>query len=952
MITQSTLQSAIATIFGTGLSQHARLITLETAQTSDLPETLVVERFSGREAVNELFCFNIEALSVSTQLDLKQFIGEEITLWLLQADGSRRAWHGYCTEAAWLGADGGVARYSLKLEPFLAFLKLRRDSFIFQDKNVQDIVTELLADYSQANFKFEVTQFQTIRPICTQYREDDLAFFTRLLASEGLNWRFEHEQDSDTSSTGNAGKAIAHAKHQLIIFDAKAAKPAMPGGADIRFHGVRATEAEDGINQFGSQRQIQSNAVSVASWDYTQVSAPAAEHASSLNAGELPMLSVYNGSGERYFTNTSDADQHSDLTLQALESFNKTFSGAGAVRQLTAGHAFHLTQHEHYPLGTNEFTVLWVEHDAANNLDASVATLSTLNNLERGTYRNRFSSVRESVPLVPSAMVNRRAPTATGAQVALVVGMENAPLTTERDHRIKIQFAWQRGNKPNTGGLTETGAAGKQDDHGNAPNNETSGTWVRVAETLAGPNWGTVFTPRIGSEVLVDFIEGDMDRPVIVAQLFNGSDLPPYSAGVDSGVNHAGVLSGLHSHNLDGAGEGYNQWVVDDSQNQLRMRLATSTAASQLNLGYLVSQSPDSAHRGSYRGNGFELRTDAWGVVRAGAGLLVSTSARNAQGTSVASTQLDASEAIAQLKGAAELSKVLCEAATHQSALSSKAANKGHADLITSIDPAQKGHYAGSVNGQTAQKSVSGTKSLDAAQPVEQFATPVVLLDSPTSINFATPASTVMFAGEQIQWTSQSDMHLAAAHTVAGVSGNATSLFTHAGGIQAFAANGPVSLQAHTDQLEILADKAVTLISVNDKIEIMANTKITLQAGQSSITLDGGNITFACPGTFSVKGANHPFGGGGSKAAELGILPNLLVNAGLAGNLDSGENLFDEAFVVLDPNGNPMGALPYSIKSAGGKYFAETDTEGNSLRTGTVASEPVTFALQWHEVSL
>ena len=416
----------------------------------------------------------------------------------------------------------------------------------------------------------------------------------------------------------------------------------------------------------------------------------------------------------------------------------------------------------------------------------------------------------------------------------------------------------------------------------------------------------------------MDFIEGDVDRPVIVAQLFNGSDLPPYSAGVDSGVNHAGVLSGLHSHNLDGAGERYNQWVVDDSQNQLRMRLATSTAASQLNLGYLVSQSPDSAHRGSYRGNGFELRTDAWGVVRAGAGLLVSTSARNAQGTSVASTQLDVAEAVAQLKGAAELSKVLCDAAAHQTALSSKAANKGHSDFIAAIDPAQKGQYGGAVNGQTAQKSVSGAKDLDAAQPVEQFATPVVLLDSPTSINLASPASTVMFAGEQLQWTSQSDMHLAAAHTVAGVSGNATSLFTHAGGIQAIAANGPVSLQAHTDQLEILADKAVTVISVNDKIEIKANTKITLQAGQSSITLDGGNITFACPGTFSVKGANHPFGGGGSNSAMLGELPTgqatIPIGNILPDNPEYGIELDVGSFFKNDPQ---LEAAQYEIWSQG-----------------------------------
>jgi type VI secretion system secreted protein VgrG len=119
-------------------------------------------------------------------------------------------------------------------------------------------------------------------------------------------------------------------------------------------------------------------------------------------------------------------------------------------------------------------------------------------------------------------------------------------------------------------------------------------------------------------------------------------------------------------------------------------------------------------------------------------------------------------------------------------------------------------------------------------------------------------------------------MHMAAAFTVASVSANATGLFTHAGGIQAIAANGPVSLQAHTDQLEILADKAITVVSVNDVIEIKANQKIVLQAGQSSVTLEGGNITFACPGNFTVKGGQHAFSSAAQNTAKLSNLPGEL----------------------------------------------------------------------------
>ncbi|MES2048571.1 MAG: type VI secretion system Vgr family protein [Pseudomonadota bacterium] len=501
------------------LSQHARLITMETAQGSDLPDSLVVEGFTGREAINELFTFNIDALSLSTSVDLKQFIGEEITLRLLQADGSRRAWHGFCTEAMWLGSDGGMARYRLRLESFLSFLVLRRDAFIFQDKDARQIVTELMVDYPQANFKWDVTRKLQSRAICTQYRETDLEFFTRLLAQDGLSWRFEHEQDGTDANA--AGKTSTHAKHQLIIFDAQAIAPDMLGASGtntLRYHAVRATECSDSINQFSATRQVQSNAVSLSSWDFVSVGAPASEQISSLAQGDLPELVSYDGAAERRYADCGDANAQNELHLQAHEAGNKYFSGAGAVRQLAAGHTFSLSQHAHYAPGNDTFTVLAVDHAATNNFDTGIARLLKLSDLERGTYRNHFICLRDVVPIVPGLSALRRSPLALGAQVALVVGLEGAPLTTERDHRIKVQFPWQRGHAPMSGGATDTGTLTAPES--NAPGDETSGTWVRVSEALSGANWGSNFTPRVGTEVLVDFIEADMDRPVIVACLY------------------------------------------------------------------------------------------------------------------------------------------------------------------------------------------------------------------------------------------------------------------------------------------------------------------------------------------------------------------------------------------------------------------------------------------------
>jgi type VI secretion system secreted protein VgrG len=300
----------------------------------------------------------------------------------------------------------------------------------------------------------------------------------------------------------------------------------------------------------------------------------------------------------------------------------------------------------------------------------------------------------------------------------------------------------------------------------------------------------------------------------------------------------------------------------------------------------------------------------------------------------VASTQLDVAEAVSLFKGAQDLGKRLTDAAGQQHALFSKDAAKAQADFIDLIDPKAKGKHAGAVNGQDAVKAKSGARELDAAQPVEKFGAPIVLMEAPASINWATPASTVIFAGQQLQWTTQSDLHMTAAHTVSSVAANAANLFTHSGGIQAIAGNGPVSLQAHTDQLEILADKAITVISVNDCIQIRANKAITLQAGQSSITLEGGDITFACPGNFTVKGGQHTFDSGSSQTVKSKPLP------------DTRLKLFDEAFILRNSQTKePLPNHPYRIKRQDGTYEEGiTDDKG---QTHIVRSEsPESLAIE------
>ena len=843
------------------LSEQARLIKLQLPASAP-QNAVVVERLTGTEGLNELFEFTIDTLATSSEFDPFALIGEELSLRLLLANGSFRTWHGYLTAVDALGGDGGLARYRLHLQPWLAALGLRRDSFVYAAKHVQDIVSEVFADHTTASFSFEVTQEMPVRPTCVQYRESDLAFVLRLLAEEGLSFRFEHEQQQQSTGSGSGNTTPSH--HRLVIFD-RAATPPDCALSQIRFHRVGATEATDAITAWSSRRQVTTNAVMRNAWDASVLQAPTGAVQSALAMGDVPVLEHYDGAGAQRYADSATAARRAEQQLVAFESRIKRYGAAGSVRQLGAGERFTLTQHDRYD--GRKFLALRVRHEAANNLGAQAAQVLEAGELEKGSYRNSFEVQPAEAQVVP---LWRPKPTAPEAMVALVVGGDDneAPTAvhTQRDHRVQVRFHWQAqraGQQQSTGsGQGSLVAAGRH-----ASNRQS--VWLRVAAPVAGPNWGAHHLPRVGSEVLVSFIEGDIDRPVVAQQLYNGQDLPPWSAGTDSSANHAGVLSGWHSRALDGSG--YNQWIVDDAPGQVRTRLASSHAASQLNLGHLNAQSPDESSRGAWRGSGAELRSDAWVATRAGEGLLISTLAQERAAGSVQ----DTTSVRGQLAGALREAQKLSDAAGGAKALALSATALLQ-PLIDDIDPQKNGHYPDNVNGQDAHepKGGEGAGSREGQDPAPAFARPLMVLDAAMSLNMATPASATVYAGEAIHWTAQAQAHIAAGKTVSFAAAKSMGLYSHEGGIQVIAQDGPVSVQAHTDELEWLAKEGFTVTSSNDEIHVLAQQKITLKGGQTSIELDGMNITLKMPGLLDVKGTSKSFVGPGRGSVELPQLPS------------------------------------------------------------------------------
>lgn len=889
------------------LSQHDRLLELDCA----LPGgTLIPRRARIAEAVNAPFLIELHALSPSAELDVAGLIGSQVSLRLLQADGSRRAWHAYVLEAAGLGADGGLAAYRFRLGSWLDFLRLRRDSFVFQDKTALQIVEEVFADLPCANWRVAVTDTLRTRSLCIQYRESDFDFVTRLLAEEGLSYHFEH---ADSVNLANGG---AKAGHCLVIQDGTAARDSI--GA-VRFAGNRDTAERgvrvDTITRFAAAAAARTNAIARGSWDYQRVAGVSASDDSASAAPNVPRLEHYDGSGAYRYESGDHAARAARLALQAHEQQMRRFEAQGQVRAMLPGRSFVLVEHASLD---DAYLVLGVEHDIVNNLGSRASRVMADPALEHGIYRNRLQAQPADVPVLPHAA---RRPTAPGLQTAVVVGLDGEAQTTERDLRVKLQFHWQRGATPNAGGLGHD--TNSVDAQGNAPGNEASGTWVRVSQRAAGANWGEVFVPRIGTEVLVDFVEGDIDRPMVVGQLYNGADTPPFAAGVDSGVNHAGVISGVHSPTLDGSG--FNEWTIDDSTGQLRMRLLTSYANTELGLGHLVQQAAAQAQRGATRGAGFELNTQGWGSVRAAQGLMVSTTSRPGTYGSAESTQMDAAEAVARLNAAHELAERLNDVAQTMKAQGLNAHAKSVPDLIASIDPHQQGKFDGSVNGHEAKKADDSGQLTDA---VERPSQPTVTLDTPSAFAAISEGPIASFAGQDQAWVAQGDWHDTAAHTMSIVAGQTASWYAHDNGIQAKAAHGPVSLRAHTDKLEILADSHVQVASVNGEITIQAKSRIELVGGDSSITLDGSNITFKTPGTFTVKAATHAWEGAAGSAANVPPLP-----AGAIGMRPSSVQL-DHRY--HDDEGVANAAYELLL-SDGSKRTGKLDANGRASVDGLIA---------------
>lgn len=782
-------------------SQKHRLIKLAVQTQSE--HELLLDSFGGREAVSELFSFDLALLSRDPLLELKTLIGQPTLLEVELADGARRCIHGHITGFNHLKNDGGLSYYSATLSPWFWYLSQRVDSRIFQDLTVVDVLHKVFSHYGAlAKFRFDLVQDVPLRThsCITQFNETDEHFARRLLEQEGLLFYFEHSAQSHTLVVRNESDKLAPLEQQPVI----------------QYHQNSIPATADTISEWTAQRQQQSGAISVPSFDYKQ--AEQWEHVDTglLNsASDSVRLERYEFLGQYNAGGRAEATNRVGSRRDALHAQGKTFRGVSNCRAMVPGYTFTLTQHPRHdpsqansgsnqrePGATvNEFLLLSVQHQGHNNYLTEA----------EADYSNTFTSIRRHIPYRPQCLTPY--PVVAGPLTAVVVG-DNAlgEVHTDEWARVKVRFHWQR-QQP--------------DERDSAKQHAQDTAWLRVSHPSAGEGFGHQFMPRIGQEVVVSFIAGDVNQPLITGTVYNSSHHSPRFSDVvglkQLPTNNA--LSGIKTKEHQGGG--YNELLFDDTAGELRTRLASRHQDSALNLGKLTT--PRNEGKAQPLGNGAELRTNAAIALRAAQGLLLTTYAKH----QAQDPQLGRETLLELLSQCADLFKSLGETASAQGAQA-----LDHAGI------------------EALRQTLNQWPAADSSASGE----PLIAITSEAGIVSATPASQTHYAGGNHDTTAQDHLQMSSGAAMRLHAGNGISAFAQDAGISAIANRGKVLVQAQNDDIALNAQKNLHASAAEGEIVLTAPT-IRLVADDGSYIKIGGGIEIGTSGSAIVHAADHDWVG-------------------------------------------------------------------------------------------
>lgn len=814
-----------------------------------------LQRIEGKHALNDGLSVELTCLSTNAHIALKQFIGCRVAVDQVTDSGALARTSGIITRATQGQSDGALTIYTLTLQDPTALWHKRRNSRVFINKSVPEISEILFKEWQSKSRLFAasltldlsgLSQDYDIRPLSIQMNETDYEFLTRLWRSEGINWLVDEKH----VVVADALQEMAPQKLRLI--DHNQPFLALERGV-IRFHRSHATEYFDSMTQLVAHRQLQSTATYLQRWqadaliqDEGNGSIQSAHLHSEQHSNESLSLEQAWSIEPAWTTDLTGADQATISSAQQIEKLNqnmtayqefqaKYFTAHSSVRDAQVGYWFELKGHaeiDTHERADRQFLIYEKQFYNQNNLPKALqqqverlqpaSTLNFLQNQER--QGNQLSLIRRQIKLVPDyqPLVHRPA---VYPQRARVVGSENEEIHVDEWGRIKVRFLFTRAEDH----AHDTGAGSNE--------NDTDSAWVDVLTPWAGEQYGARFLPRVGELVVIDFFDGHVDRPFVIGRIHEGQRSPT-KFDVKGQLPATRNLSGIRSKEV--AGSGFNQLRFDDTTGQISAQLQSSHGTSQLNLGNLSHPKNEETSRG--RGEGFELRTDHYGAVRAGKGMLISTYAQE----QAQSQHLSAKEASHQLNGNLNNVKALSEVANNQ-----------QTDPLEGLDKLKQ--FVEQIEQEDQSKATA-------------FKQAMMILSAPDSIALSSNADIYLSADGQISHYAEESINFSTQNNLIAHAQNRMSLFAAKAGIEIIAAKQKIEAQAQSDGIDLIAKKEVRVISTEDTIHINSPKKIILTGGSSQIEI-GNNILFKTGGLFKAKAGQHRFESGANVVAPKVSLP-------------------------------------------------------------------------------
>lgn len=768
-----------------GDTQTTRLMRLKFPNADGPGAQLLIERLDAEEGLSRDFRYTAELLSRDARIASKDMIGKMVTIELARKDGSDRYFNGYVFEFRKTRADGGWARYEMVLGPWLAFLKLRKDNYLFHNKSVYDSSVEIFSDYPFHDHK---AQLGTVPdpPItqAMQWDESDYNYLHRRWESRGWYYWYEHRADG----------------HTLILCDDSLQAEPIEGDSRVRFHDEGGSEDEDAVAEWSPVRRMVPTKFALTSFDFKNPR-PASAGTDTINQqGKVPELEVYEYAGAYGFKNAGDGDRLAKQRMEEIEAQAKHFDASGNCRRLQPGRWFELTEHYDHDRGEaidRQFLVLNVRHSISNNYLRDVPS----------HYANQVTAIRKKVPWRPGRDLNSEQPRIYGVISGVVVGPKGEEIHCDEFGRVRVQFHFDR--------------EGHYD--------ENASCWVRVASSWAGENFGFMAIPRIGQEVLVQFLGGNPDMPIVTGRVYNQDHMPPWQ------LSDQNALMGIRSRELaggGGSGERSNHAIFDDTKQQLQLKLRSDVEASELTLGHNV-RIDSTQGRTDQRGQGFELRSDGHGAVRAGKGLLISTEDR----PNASAHMTDMGETVARLSAGRDMHEGLSEAAQQ-----ARAHETGDQDEVTKALKSQN-------------DEVKGTGGDAAKGKFPEFQAPHITLASPTGIATTTAGSTHVVSNGHNALSSGSHTSIASGKSLLVSVKEAVRLFAYKAGMRLIAAESDIDIQALKNNINVLAKLDIKLEA--NKITISAKEEVVINGGTSYTRWNASGIENGTNGLWREHAAYH-----------------------------------------------------------------------------------------------